>query len=96
MRHHRDDSLLASAIDHEEARLPIDNLLDAYLDRSGALVAELIPQFAGEMRPIEPERLVGTLPAIVRAVTDAWANLSPPQLDIAEEEAVRVVMGYLR
>jgi AcrR family transcriptional regulator len=96
MRHHRDDSLLASAIDHEEARLPIDNLLDAYLDRSGALVAELIPQFAGEMRPIEPERLVRTLPAIVRAVTDAWANLSPPQLDIAEEEAVRVVMGYLR
>ena len=27
MQHHRDDSLLASAIDHEEARLPIEDAL---------------------------------------------------------------------
>jgi hypothetical protein len=36
-----------------------------------------------------------TLPALVRAITDAWANLTPPQLDVAEEEAIRAVLGYL-
>jgi AcrR family transcriptional regulator len=96
MQHHRDDSLLASAIDHEEARLPVDELLDGYLDRSGALVAALLGRFAGEIRPIEAQHAARTLPALVRAVTDAWANLSPPQLDVAEDEAVRAVLGYLR
>ena len=96
MRHHRDNSLLASAIDYEEARLPIDDMLGSYLDRSGALVAGLLAQFKDEIRPTEPERVARTLPALVRAVTDTWANLSPPQLDIAEDEAVRAVLGYLR
>jgi AcrR family transcriptional regulator len=96
MQHHRDDSLLASAIDHEEARLPIDDLLGWYLDQGGALVAALLTRFAGEVRPIDPATAARTLPALVRAVTDAWANLSPPQLDVAEEEAVRAVAGYLR
>jgi AcrR family transcriptional regulator len=96
MQHHRDDSLLASAIDHEEARLPIDEMLGSYLDLSGTLVAGLLVQFADEIRPVEPERVARTLPALVRAVTDAWANLSSPQLDVAEDEAVRAVLGYLR
>jgi AcrR family transcriptional regulator len=96
MQHHRDDSLLASAIDHEEARLPIDDILDGYLDRGGALVAALLGKFAGEIRPIDPDHAARTLPALVRAVTDAWANLSPPQIDVAEDEAVRAVLGYLR
>ena len=40
-------------------------------------------------------RAVFTLPALVRAVVDRWANLSPPQLSVAEDEAVRAVLGYL-
>jgi AcrR family transcriptional regulator len=96
MQHHHDDSLLASAIDHEEARLPIDDILNGYLNRSGALVAALLVRFAGEIRPLDPDHAARTLPALVRSVTDAWANLSPPQLDVAEDEAVRAVLGYLR
>jgi AcrR family transcriptional regulator len=96
MQHHRDDSLLASAIDHEEARLPIDDLLGDYLDRGGALVAALLERFSDQIRPIEVGHAARTLPALVRAVTDAWANISPPQLDVAEDEALRAVLGYLR
>lgn len=96
MQHHRDDSLLASAIDHEEARLPIDDILDGYLDRGGAMVAKLLGRFTSEIGHIDPDQAARTIPALVRAVTDAWANLSPPQLDVAENEAVRVVLGYLR
>jgi AcrR family transcriptional regulator len=96
MQHHRDDSLLASAIDHEEARLPIGDILDGYLDRGGILVAGLLGQFADKIRPLDPDHAARTLPALVRAVTDAWANLSPPQMDVAEDEAVRAVLGYLR
>jgi AcrR family transcriptional regulator len=96
MQHHHDDSLLASAIDHEEARLPIDHILKGYLNRGGALVAALLARFAGEIRPLDPDHAARTLPALVRAVIDAWANLSPPQLDVAENEAVRAVLGHLR
>jgi AcrR family transcriptional regulator len=96
MQHHRDNDLLASAIDHEEARLPVDDLLSGYLDSSGALVASLLARFAGEVRPITTDQAARTLPALVRGVVDAWANLSPPQLDIAEDEAFAAVLGYLR
>jgi AcrR family transcriptional regulator len=96
MQHHRDDDLLASAIDHEEARLPADDVIGRYLDQGGALVAALLSRFSSEIRAIEPYRAARTLPALVRSVVDAWANLAPPQLEVAEEEAVRAVLGYLR
>ncbi len=96
MQHHRDDDLLASAIDHEEARLPIQAELDAYLLQAGQKVRFLLVAYASEIGAIDPDRAARTLPALVRAATDSWANLSPPQLDVAEEEAVRAVLGYLR
>ncbi len=95
MQHHRDDALLASAIDHEEARLPIGAELDAYLVQGGQLVRALLILHADEIAAIDPDHAVRTLPTLVRAAGDAWANMSPPQLDRAEEEAVRAVMGYL-
>ena len=96
MQHHRDDCLLASAIDHEEARLPIDDLLDGYLERSGAMTVALLNNYKDEIAPVTQYRAARTLPVLVRAVTDAWANLSPPAMDVAEDEAVRVVLGYLQ
>ena len=96
MQHHRDHDLLASAIDHEEARLPVDALVGRYLDQGGALVGVMLARFAHQIQPIDPARAARTLPALVRAVTDAWANQSPPQLEVAEDEAVKAVLGYLR
>jgi AcrR family transcriptional regulator len=95
MNHHHEDELLASAIDHEEARLPVGNLVGGYLDKGGELVAALLGRFQEDIAPTDPLLAARTLPVIVRAVTDAWANLDPPQLTIAEDEAVRVVLGYL-
>jgi AcrR family transcriptional regulator len=96
MQHHHDNSLLASAIDHEEARLPMDAELTGYLDQGGELVRGLLARHAGEIGDIDPDRAVFTLPALVRAATDSWANRNPPMLDVAEDEAVRAVLGYLR
>jgi AcrR family transcriptional regulator len=96
MQHHLDDPLLASAIDHEEARLPIEAELGAYLLQGGQMVRGLLILHGAEIAPIEPDHAIRTLPALVRAATDAWTNQSPPQLDRAEEEAVRAVMGYLQ
>jgi AcrR family transcriptional regulator len=95
MQHHRDDALLASAIDHEEARLPAGDVIAAALDDAGALVATILTRFPGQVAPISSAIAGQTLPALVRAVVDQWANLSPPQLDRAESEAVRAVLGYL-
>jgi AcrR family transcriptional regulator len=95
MRHHHDDSLLASAIDHEEARLPIEDKLQDYLTKGGVMIRELLIHHLPALTEAEVVRAVYTLPALVRAVVDRWANLSPPQLSVAEDEAVRAVMGYL-
>ena len=95
-QHHRDDPLLASAIDHEEARLPIADMLEGYLEQGGGALGALLESKLGDRPDLDLKRAMRTLPALARAVGDAWANLSPPQLDIAEEEAVKAVLGYLR
>ena len=95
-RHHRDAPLFASAIDHEEARLPLTALIDGYARRNGALVAQVLDRFSHELGPLDSQRAARTIPAIVRTVVDAWANLDPPDLAAAESEATRAVLGYLR
>jgi len=96
MQHHYDNSLLASAIDHEEARLPMDAELNGYLDQSGDMVRALLARHVAEIGDINIDHAVRTLPALVRAATDTWANRNPPMLGVAEDEAVRTVLGYLR
>jgi AcrR family transcriptional regulator len=96
MQHHRDDALLATAIDHEEARLDMDGEISAYLNRGGLFAAGLLARYACELGEIDQAAAARTLPALVRAVVDAWANLFPPDLQSAEDEAVRAVLGYLR
>lgn len=96
MQHHHDNSLLASAIDHEEARLPLDAELTGYLDQGGELVRGLLSRHAAEIGDVDVDRAVITLPALVRAATDSWANRNPPMLNVAEDEAVRAALGYLR
>lgn len=96
MQHHRDDMLLATAIDHEEARLPVGAMIDEILDGAAPMIAALLERHRKDIAPVDPKRAARTLPALVRAVVDAWANLDPPALDLAEDEAVRAVFGYLR
>jgi AcrR family transcriptional regulator len=96
MQHHRDDTLLATALDHEEARLPLSDMLSDYLDQGGGALAPLFYRYRDRMGAIDPARAMRTIPALVKAAVDCWANNSPPELDIAEDEAVRAVLGYLR
>jgi AcrR family transcriptional regulator len=96
MQHHHDNSLLATALDHEEARLPIKAELDRNLNSAGEIVRAALIRHAEALGPINFDQAARTLPPLVRAVTDAWANLSPPQLKAAEDEAVRAVLGYLQ
>lgn len=94
-RQHREQSLLAAAIDHEEARLPVQGEIDGYLDGAGAALRAVFARYPAELVNVDPARAARTLPALVRSVVDSWANLDPPQPHIAEEEAVRAVCGYL-
>jgi AcrR family transcriptional regulator len=96
MQHHHDDSLLASAIDHEEARLPIATELNHYLDQGGEMLRLLLAKFSGEIGSVDIDQAIKTLPVMVRAIVDAWANQTPPRLDIAEDQATRAVLGYLQ
>jgi AcrR family transcriptional regulator len=94
-RQHREQSLLAVAIDLEEARLPISDEIDAYLGGAGLALGKVFARYPNELAGVDPERAARTLPALVRSVVDSWANLAPPQPQVAEEEAVRAVCGYL-
>jgi AcrR family transcriptional regulator len=95
MRQHREQSLLAAAIDHEEARLPVSPVVDSFLDGAGKALRIVFDRYPDELAGLHPDRAARTLPALVRAVVDSWANLDPPQPKVAEEEAVRAVCGYL-
>lgn len=96
MGHHRADALLASAIDHEEARLPVEAIIAETLSEGGALLAQIFSRFEDQITPVDPVRAALTLPALVRSIVDVWANLPQAAIDIAEDEAVRAVLGYLR
>lgn len=92
---HRNHSLLAAAIDYEEARLPVQEEIDGFLAISGHALRAVFGRFPVELADINPDRAARTLPALVRSVVDSWANLVPPQPEIAEDEAVRAICGYL-
>jgi hypothetical protein len=95
MRQHREQSLLAAAIDHEEARLPVSADVDRFLDAAGDALRMVFDRYPDELCGLPPDRAARTLPALVRSVVDSWANLDPPQPEVAEDEAVRAVCGYL-
>jgi AcrR family transcriptional regulator len=96
IRQHQEQSLLAAAIDHEEARLPVAADIDRFLDGAGVALRPVFDRYSDELSGFDADRASRTLPALVRAVIDGWANLDPPQPEVAEEEAVRAVCGYLK
>jgi AcrR family transcriptional regulator len=95
MRHHHDNALFASAIDHEEVRLPVGDVLDLILQEAGPSLMGYLEAIKQKVPGLDPFAALRTIPPMLRAVIDAWANLSPPDLERAEEEGVRVVLGYL-
>jgi AcrR family transcriptional regulator len=96
MQQHRDNTLFATAIDHEEARLPVGAIVSAELGRTGETLLVVLRTVAPWLTKKQLSQAVRTIPVMVRAVVDAWANLRPPMLAMAEDEAVRAVMGYLK
>lgn len=96
MQHHHDNALLASAIDHEEARLPLGDVTDQMLAVAGPRLYALLEELRAELPGLDPAAALRTLPQLLRAVVDAWANLVPPDLVRAEQEGVRAMLGYLR
>lgn len=96
MRHHHDDALLASAIDHEEARLPVPDVADRIMVAAGPQLLALLEGLQAELPRLDPRAALRTLPPMIRAVVDAWANLDPPDLERAQSEAVCAMLGYLK
>jgi AcrR family transcriptional regulator len=95
MQHHLDNALFASAIDHEEVRLPVGDVLDRILEEAGPSLMDYLEVLKLKVPGLDPLAALRTIPPMLRAVIDVWANLSPPDLKRAEEEGVRVVVGYI-
>jgi AcrR family transcriptional regulator len=85
------DPVLASALDHEEKRLPLDNQLAAVNQRLGQAVLGLLKE---HMPAITPEAVRDCL-VITRALVEAEAGerrIPPPDLAV---RVVRSLRGYL-
>jgi AcrR family transcriptional regulator len=95
MRHHHDNALFASLIDREEVRLPTRDVVDLILEEVGTGLMDYLEDLKKRVPGLCPSTALRTIPPMLRAVIDAWANLSPPDLARAEEEGVQVVVGYL-
>jgi AcrR family transcriptional regulator len=91
----RANERLARVLDHEEARLPVGEVVSAALDASGQIVATLLFRHAHEVRSIQVTTASRTMPLILRAVIDGWTNGPSPDYERAEAEAVRALVGYL-
>jgi hypothetical protein len=87
---------LAAAVDHEEARLPVDRLAQETLAAAGQALGPMLAAHQRELGALDPARAARTLPALVRAVIDAWTSDAGADNRVAEDEAVRAVLGYLR
>jgi AcrR family transcriptional regulator len=90
------EGMLAAALDHEEARLPSAAMVSAELDQLTWPLAEALRRRYPEATEDWLLTKAETLPSIVRAVVDHWTSQKPPQLETAENEAVRAVLGYLQ
>jgi AcrR family transcriptional regulator len=92
----RGSPALARALDHEEARLPVDALVAEQLGGAADIIAAIAARFPADLSHIDPAIAARTMPALLRAVVDSWTVGDPPDLARAESEAVRAIIGYLR
>lgn len=95
MQHHFENALFASLVDREEVRLPVRDVVDLILEEAGPSLMDYLEDLQKKVPGLCPSTALRTIPPMLRAVIDAWANLSPPDLARAEEEGVQVVVGYL-
>jgi hypothetical protein len=88
--------LLAAALDHEEARLPLGPRLREHEQRIGVAVTTLLQRHASELaeppRPIHVQDILVIAKAMIEA--DAMAGRTPPA-DLRERVA-RALLGYLK
>ncbi|MYZ45595.1 TetR/AcrR family transcriptional regulator [Schauerella aestuarii] len=71
IKHSREDGLLASAIDHEEARLPIGDVIASYLQQGSDLCLQFFSQ-CRELDGLDHRRAARTVPVIIQAIMDHW------------------------
>lgn len=73
---------------------PPQRIIDEALGGVTTLLIPLRDAHRRELGDVTPEVAAATLPPLVRAVIDRWANASPPNLERAEREASRAALGY--
>ena len=87
--------ILAAALDHEEARLPLGPRLRAYEQRIGAAVMTLLQRHAAELGAPPRPRDVQDIFVIAKAMIEADAAAGrTPSADL-RDRVVRALLGYL-
>jgi AcrR family transcriptional regulator len=87
--------LLAAALDHEEARLPLGARLRESEQRIGAAVATLLARHAGELAAPPRSTDVQDVFVIAKAMIEADATAGRKPASDLRERIVRALWGYL-
>lgn len=86
---------LATALDHEEERLPVDAVMAPRLLRGESLLAEWLDEHAAECPGIDGAAAPTVIRTMVRAIVDAFCNAGRHEPELAHRETSRAVLAYL-
>ncbi|MHC8407470.1 TetR/AcrR family transcriptional regulator [Pseudomonas sp. TMB3-21] len=96
MKHLRDNQSVAWILTQQEMHLPIHAIKAGYLTQGSELFASRLSHWGDTARGIDVLRAATTVPALVRGIFERWLSDRPESMDIAEQEAVCGVLGYLQ
>lgn len=96
IKHLRDNQQVAWILSQQEMQMPIHQIKAGYLAQGSELFASGLSYWGSNAAGIDVSRAAKTVPAMVRSIFERWLSDKPDSLDIAEQEAVRCVLGYLQ
>lgn len=95
LKHLRDNQHVAWILGQQELLLPIPEVKAEYLEEGIQLFSRGLDHWGPAVEGIDAHRAAKTIPAMVRGIMESWIREPSHYLDIAEEEAVDSVLGYL-
>jgi len=96
IKHLRDNQRVALILSQQEMQLPIHEIKAGYLAQGTELFASRLGCWGDAALGIDVLRAATTVPAMVRSIFERWLSDQPESLDVAEQEAVCCVLGYLQ
>lgn len=96
VQHLRENSKVAWILSNQESSLPIHDVRIQYFTQGIELFRHGLDHWGEKARGIDSTLASKTVPALIRGIMESWLSEDHHGLNVAEEEAVQSVWGYLQ